>query len=212
MHNWHYAIQAHVVRTFSPYATSNYMSSFPDLAVYARGDALAEIRSDLSDGDARPAASSTEDLARHSEIYDLSEQECWEWFAALIREGSGLDDHIDDILDAVYDLDPAFYSRASRRQLRELLGRLHGVRTSVRAFEQNVEQLSLVFARTDTVDAAGTDNAELILSSVNRTYDRAYDLCLYKLDRISDGWITATNLLISLTILVVTILFWMEFR
>ena len=28
---------------------------------------------------------------------------------------------------------------------------------------------------------------------------------------MSDGWITATNVLISLTILVVTILFWMEF-
>ena len=33
-----------------------------------------------------------------------------------------------------------------------------------------------------------------------------------KRDRISDGWITATNLLISLTILVVTILSWVEFR
>ena len=34
----------------------------------------------------------------------------------------------------------------------------------------------------------------------------------YKRDRISDGWITATNLLISLTILVVTILSRVEFR
>ena len=33
-----------------------------------------------------------------------------------------------------------------------------------------------------------------------------------KRDRISGGWITATNLLISLTILVVTILSWVEFR
>jgi hypothetical protein len=29
---------------------------------------------------------------------------------------------------------------------------------------------------------------------------------------MSDAWITATNLLISFTILIVTILFWMEFR
>lgn len=188
------------------------MSSPPDPTVYERGDALAEIRSPLSDGDGHPAASSTEGLAGDAELYDLSDQEYWEWLAALIREGSELDDHLDDILDAVYDLEPAFYNWADRRQLRELLGQLHEVRTSVRAFEQDVEQLSFVFAKTDSMETEGSDNAELVLSSIKRTYDRAYDLCLYKLDRISDGWVTATNLLISLTILIVTILFWMEFR
>ena len=75
-----------------------------------------------------------------------------------------------------------------------------------------MEQLTLAFAKTDAIETEGADNAELALASIKRTYDRAYDLCLYKLDRISDGWITATNLLISLTILIVTILFWMEFR
>lgn len=183
-----------------------------DSAVYERGDALDDVLSPESTGDGRSAVSPVEDLSEPSEIYDLTEEEYWEWLAALIREGSELDDHLDDVLDAVYDLEPAFYSRAGRRHLRELLGRLHEVRTSVRALEEDVEQLSFVFARTDTVDATGADNADLILTSVKRTYDRAYDLCLYKLDRISDGWITATNLLISLTILIVTILFWMEFR
>lgn len=183
-----------------------------DAALYKRGNALDEVLSPEPAGNGPPAVSRVPDLSERSEIYDLSEEEYWDWLAALIREASELDEHLDDILDAVYDLDPAFYSRAGRRRLRELLGRLHEVRTSVRALEQDVEQLSFVFARTDTVETEGADNAELILSSVKRTYDRAYDLCLYKLDRISDGWITATNFLISLTILIVTILFWMEFR
>lgn len=184
----------------------------PDTAIYERGDALKEILPGELEANRHLAEISAEDLADYSEIYDLSEQEYWEWLAALIQEGSELDEHLDDILEEVYDLEPAFYDRTGRRELRALLRQLHEVRTSVRAFEQDVEQLSFVFAKTDTVETGGADNAELILSSIKRAYDRAYDLCLYKLDRISDGWITATNLLISLTILVVTILFWMEFR
>lgn len=183
-----------------------------DPAVYERGDALNEILPPQSTGDGVPALMSPEDFAEDSRMYDLSEQEYWEWLAALIQEGSELDEHVDDLLEAIYDLEPAFYSRAGRRRLQELLRQLHEVRTSVRAFEQDVEQLSFVFARTDTVETSGADNADLVLASIKRTYDRAYDLCLYKLDRISDGWITATNLLISLTILIVTILFWLEFR
>ncbi|WP_263788363.1 hypothetical protein [Salinibacter grassmerensis] len=183
-----------------------------DPAVYERGDALNEILPAQSTGDGGPAPTSSGDAAEDSRMYDLSEQEYWEWLAALIQEGSELDEHVDDLLEAIYDLEPAFYSRGGRRQLQERLRQLHEVRTSVRAFEQDVEQLSFVFAKTDTVETSGADNADHVLASIKRTYDRAYDLCLYKLDRISDGWITATNLLISLTILIVTILFWLEFR
>lgn len=180
-----------------------------DPAVYERGDALDDILPSQSTGDGVPA--SPGDFVEHSGVYELSEDEYWEWLAALIQEGSELDEYLDDLLEDVYDLEPPFYSRSGRRQLQKLLGRLHEVRTSVRAFERDVEQLSFVFARTGTVETSGADNADLVLSSIKRTYDRAYDLCLYKLDRISSGWITATNVLISFTILVVTILFWMEF-
>lgn len=55
------------------------------------------------------------------------------------------------------------------------------------------------------------NNAGPVLSSIKRACGRAYDLCRYKLDRISNGWITPTNVLIGLTIRIVTVLFWMEF-
>jgi hypothetical protein len=186
-------------------------SESTDPAVYERGDALDEVISRQQTSDGLSPADVAEDDAEQAKVYELSEDEHWEWLAALMEDGSALDESLDDLLEEVYDLEPAFYSPTGRRQLRDLLGRLHEVRTSVRAFERDVEQLSFVFAKTDTVETGGADNAELILSRIKRTYDRAYDLCLYKLDRMSDGWITATNVLISLTILVVTILFWMEF-
>jgi hypothetical protein len=188
-------------------------SPSPDPAIYERGDALDEVVSRQQTGDGRfpPGRAEGDEEARRATVYELSEDEYWEWLAALMEDGSALDEALDDLLEEVYDSEPPFYSPAGRRRLRNLLRRLHEVRTSVRAFERDVEQLTFVFARTDTLEAGSADNAELVLASIKRTYDRAYDLCLYKLDRMSDGWITATNVLISLTILVVTILFWMEF-
>jgi len=185
--------------------------STPELPAYERGDALEDLLRARGHETGEPEQA----LDVHPEaavIHEFSKEEYWKWLASLMEEGSELDEHLDDLLESVYDLEPAFYDRAGRKELRDLLGRLHEVRTSVRAFEQDVEQLSFAFAKADTIETQGADNAELILASIKRTYDRAYDLCLYKLDRISDGWVTATNLLISLTILIVTILFWMEFR
>jgi hypothetical protein len=188
------------------------MSSLPDEpSIYEQGDALNEVLPRQQTGDGRPLTAPTENSGEQSDIYELSEETYWAWLAALMEEGSALDESLDDLLEEVYKLEPPFYSRTGRRQLQDLLRRLHEMRTSVRAFERDVERLLFVFAKTDTVETGGADNAELVLSSIKRTYDRAYDLCLYKLDRVSNGWITATNVLISLTILVVTILFWMEF-
>jgi hypothetical protein len=75
-----------------------------------------------------------------------------------------------------------------------------------------VEELTYAFARTDAMVSHAAENADMALSQIKATYNRAYDLCLYKLDRMGNGWITASNFLISIVMLIVTILFWMEFR
>ena len=146
------------------------VSESTDPAVYERGDALDEVISRQQTSDGLSPADVAEDDAEQAKVYELSEDEYWEWLAALMEDGSALDESLDDLLEEVYDLEPAFYSPTGRRQLRDLLGRLHEVRTSVRAFERDVEQLSFVFAKTDTVETGGADNAELILSRIKRTY------------------------------------------
>ncbi|MFB6097511.1 MAG: hypothetical protein ABEK84_00035 [Salinibacter sp.] len=180
-----------------------------DSTIYERGDALEDVLPVRSKGD---GARTARGPAKEEAVYEFSEDEHWAWLASLMEEGSELDEYLDDLLHEIYGLDPAFYHWAERRRLRALLERLHEVRTSVRAFEKDVEQLWYVFARADAMESSDAENAEITLSGIKRTYDRAYDLWLYKLDRIGNGGITATNLLISLTILVVTILLWMEFR
>jgi len=175
---------------------------------YERGDAR---------DDALPEAhlekrATADELPVDPAVFDLTRDQYWEWLSSLVDQGSELDQELDQLLDAVYDCQPAFYSFAGRRRLNALLDELHEARESVRAYEYDVEELTYVFARTGVMDSQAAENADMTLSQIKATYNRAYDLCLYKMDRMGDGWITASNFLISIVMLIVTILFWMEFR
>ena len=174
---------------------------------YERGDAREEA---LPDTHVRPPT--VDELPVDPAVFDLTRDQYWEWLASLVDQGSKLDQELDELLDAVYDCQPSFYSISGRRRLNALLDELHEARASVRAFEYDVEELTYVFARTGVMDSQAAENADMTLAQIKATYNRAYDLCLYKIDRMGDGWITASNFLISIVMLIVTILFWMEFR
>jgi len=176
--------------------------------LYERGDAREEVLPK----DASEASSPSNELPVDPEIFDLREEQYWEWLSALVDQGSALDQKLDALLDEIYDCQPSFYSFAGRRRLDDLLDELHDAREAIRAFEYDVEELTYVFARTDAVETHAAENANMTLAQIKETYNRAYDLCLYKMDRMGDGWITASNFLISIVMLIVTILFWMEFR
>lgn len=176
--------------------------------LYERGDARDEALSP-EDQEASPDPHA---LSETSALFELPENEYWEWLTSLVDEGSDLDQELDELLDEIYDCRPNFFSLSGRRDLQALLDELHEARASVRAYEADVEEMTYVFARTDAIETDAADNAELTLSKIKETYNRAYDLCLYKIDRIGNAWITASNFLISIVMLIVTILFWMEFR
>jgi hypothetical protein len=170
---------------------------------YERGDA----REDALD---LPAPG--HEFGSNTNLYTLTTDEYWEWLIRIVEDGSEIDQELDDLLDQIYDCEPSFYSLTGRRKLQNLLSQLHEARAAVRAYEYDVEELTYSFARTDVMDTDAAENADMALSQIKETYNRAYDLCLYKLDRISNAWITASNFLISIVMLIVTILFWMEFR
>lgn len=175
--------------------------------LYERGDAREQVHPKEAAG-----APPMDELPVDAELFDLTEDEYWEWLSTLVDEGSKLDQELDELLDEIYDCQPPFYSFSGRRQLNSLLDELHESRESIRAFESDVEELTYVFARTGVMQSQAAENADMTLSQIKATYNRAYDLCLYKIDRMGDGWITASNFLISIVMLIVTILFWMEFR
>jgi hypothetical protein len=176
----------------------------PPSVEYERGDAREE---------ALDTPSPSSDLFPASDdLYALDTDQYWDWLGQLVQDGNEIDQELDALLDQIYDCDPSFYSLSGRRELKTLLNALHDARSAVRAYEYDVEELTYSFARTDVMDTDAAENADMALSQIKETYNRAYDLCLYKLDRIGSAWITASNFLISIVMLIVTILFWMEFR
>jgi hypothetical protein len=175
---------------------------------YERGDARIQALPDDYERTRPP----DDELPVAPELFELSTDEYWEWLTSLVDEGSTLDQELDELLDQIYDCEPSFYNLSGRRRLQSLLTELHEARAAVRAYEYDVEELTYVFARTEVMESTAAENADMALSQIKATYNRAYDLCLYKLDRIGSAWITASNFLISIVMLIVTILFWMEFR
>lgn len=178
---------------------------------YEQGDALRDVQEE-SPEDGQPVRAPGDTFVEDKDVYGFSEDEHWTWLISLMEDGGELNKYLDDLLDRAYAIDPPFYSLNGRRQLLELLNELKEARHDVRAYEHDVEELTFVFSKSHNVETQAASGAKLALENVKTAYTRAYDMCLYKLDRMSDGWITATNLLISVTILIVTILFWMEFR
>ena len=175
---------------------------------YERGDAREE-----SLGLDRNQTQGTDtDLSVPDAFLELTSDQYWEWLTSLVDDGSELDQQLDELLDRVYDCQPAFYNPAGYRRLKSLLNELHDARDAVRAYEYDVEELTYAFARAEVMESRAAENADMTLTQIKATYNRAYDLCLYKLDRIDNAWITASNFLISIVMLIVTILFWMEFR
>jgi hypothetical protein len=174
---------------------------------YERGDARNEV---LPTPYESPATDN--ELPVNPDLFALSTDEYWEWLTSLVDDGSELDQELDALLDQIYACEPSFYNLSGRRRLQELLTELHDARAAVRAYEYDVEELTYVFTRAEVMESDAAENADMALSQIKSTYNRAYDLCLYKLDRIGSAWITASNFLISIVMLIVTILFWMEFR
>jgi hypothetical protein len=214
-------------------------SSSTDEAIYRRGDALQDVlqedRSGSSSaakaaktvkaakkkGKAKAEGPTTEvglrlgDVVENPAAWDLDTEEYWAWIAHLLRAGRRLDTKLDDLLHETYQCGTAFYKIGSWRRLRRILDDLYRLQPQLRDLEQDVKELSLVLVAdpgTPLENATGDAASHLVLDNAKQTYDRVYQLCHTKRDRIQQGWVTATNLLISVIMLIVTILFWMEFR
>ena len=123
------------------------------------------------------------------------------WTALMVQAGRGLDRRLDELLHEVYETGDAFYDLQSRRRLKRLERELHECRRSVQHFENDVEEIALILSTETPIGEdplpAHFDTVELVLGHVKRK-------------KIADGWVTATNLLISLVILLVTVVWWLE--
>ena len=179
-------------------------------AGYQQGDALREAFGTEDGSDA--SRLTLADVLDDPDAWNLSWDEYWNWVAQLIRAGRALDEELNDVLHDAYACSTSFYSVRSWRRLQRLLDDLERLQPQLRNLERDVKELALVIAAdSDTPNTDAEQFTMIVLDSANTTYDRAYQLCQDKLARIQQSWITATNLLLSIVMLIVTILFWMEF-
>ena len=178
--------------------------------VYQQGDALREAFG----GPTGPEIDrlTLADVLDDPEAWDLSWDEYWSWVAQLIRAGRALDEQFNDVLHDAYACPTSFYNVGSWYRLKKLLSTLGKLQPQLRNLERDVKELALVIAADpDTPNTEAEHFTKIVLDDANKAYDRAYQLCQDKTARIQQGWVTVTNLLISVIMLVVTILFWMEF-
>lgn len=185
------------------------------LPLYESGDTIREIvnQRERPDKDFRVWLGEL-GLLGESGALDLSDEEKRLWTALMVQAGRGLDRRLDALLHEVYECDDAFYNLRSRYRLKRLEQQLHDCRRSVQHFENDVEEIALILSTQEPINKDTLpehfDTVELVLGHVKRTYDRAYELCLYKRKKIADGWVTVTNILISFVILLVTVIWWLE--
>ncbi|MGM0706203.1 MAG: hypothetical protein ACQETP_09805, partial [Bacteroidota bacterium] len=179
-----------------------------DDAGYQQGDALREAFGPSENNPRLTLA----DVLDDSESWNLSRDEYWNWVAQLIRAGRTLDEQLNDVLHDAYTCSTSFYSVRSWYRLNRLLNELEHLQPQLRNLERDVKELALVIAADPSTPNTDAENFTMIvLDSANQAYDRAYQICQDKLARIQQSWITATNLVLSVVMLIVTILFWMEF-
>lgn len=177
---------------------------------YQQGDALREAFGDTEGPEIERLTLA--DVLDDPEAWDLSWEEYWSWVAQLIRAGRALDEQLNDVLHEAYACSTSFYNLKSRRRLNRLRSTLGRLQPQLRNLERDVKELALVIAADpDTPNTNAEHFTTIVLDDANQAYDRAYQLCQDKLAQIQQGWITATNLFLSVVMLIVTILFWMQF-
>jgi hypothetical protein len=196
----------------SPPSADDQQESADSNRAYHRGDALQDALEE--ERSPKEIGLTLADLVDNPAAWDASPKQYWEWITSLLRAGRRMDAQLDDLLHEVYRCNTAFYSIGSWRRLYRILQDLYQLQPQLRDLEQDVRDFQLVV--TIDSDPEFRESVEmasdLVLNSAKETYNRAYQLCQTKRDRIQQGLVTATNFIISIIMLVVTILFWLELR
>lgn len=127
------------------------------------------------------------------------------WAGCLINHGRGLDNQIDQLLSNVIIAGSSFYR--SKKPIKNILDVLLDSRESIRNYETDVEEFMNIAGIIDHSQNLNAVNVvSQILNQINSTYSRVFDLCILKLNSISNSRVTCANILISSTALFIALL------
>ena len=125
------------------------------------------------------------------------------WAKHLVSEGKRIDEYIDELLVGAIVLPfgfPALPYKAER-QLTSVLNFRDDLRAYEREVEDFLEEVSMkASARTDVLPVTQ------ILNQLQRTYDRAYDVCVLKVTTSTNTWMAVASLVVA--VIAVAIAIW----
>ena len=126
------------------------------------------------------------------------------WAGSLVNSGKQIDDEVDSLLGKIISCNENWWS--NRKKIEKLLNQLLILRESIRNFEADSEDYLLHLSTIAIIGLTDFGNpVSTMVSNLNSSFSRAFDLCALKITSINSGRVTVTNVFISIVALIVAV-------
>jgi len=126
------------------------------------------------------------------------------WAGSLVNSGKQIDDEVDSLLGKIISCDENWWS--DRKKIEKLLNQLLILRESIRNFEADLGDYLLHLSTISIIALTDFGNpVSTMVSNLNSSFSRAFDLCALKITSINSGRVTVTNVFISIVALIVAV-------
>lgn len=183
--------------------------------MYREGDALRSARRQRKEFDSidEDREGYIEELSQHQPLVENDDYEVGEnygeveilrfWQVNLLKNARRLDGDLDGVISDVMEYGDAW--RDSKEPIQDALRKLRKQNRSLRNLESDVEDFVMALTSQPGIRDGMAQPPATVLREVQRTYQRAYDLCLMKLNGISSGRVTAANITLSVVAILIAL-------
>lgn len=126
------------------------------------------------------------------------------WECLLIKKGMELDVCLDKLTSRLVDLGDSW--RDSKKPVLAIFYTLLDGKAGLRDFEAEIEDYILYVTTHPGIREEMVGPPTQMLTEVQATFSKTYDLCIFKLHSINSGRVTATNIALSVLALIVATL------
>lgn len=185
----------------------------PERPLYCEGDALRSARRQRQEFDSIDEEGYIEVLSQHQPLGEEDNYEVGEdygeveilrlWQVNLLRNARTLDGDLDGLVSDVMEYGDTW--RDPKHPIQDALRKLRKRNRSLRNLESDVEDFVMALTSQPAIRDGMAQPPVTVLREVQSTYQRAYDLCLMKLNGISSGRVTAANITLSVVAILIAL-------
>lgn len=126
------------------------------------------------------------------------------WRGKTIKNGQALLKELDDLYGELFDYKDNFYN--SKKPIENIITTHKKYKESVLAYQQDVEVYLLVHSITDHSEKDSINQVANTLQDVKSRFKEISEQAYFKLNSISNGRVTASNIVISIVALFISII------